>query len=453
MKSSLLSIACAGSMLLPLPGSAQDRFPTQLDFCRTVITDMPDPAAPSFYRALPTASTMTTGAGWSGHVHSWFNYMRSGTTGGAQLYLAHRKSIASAAEAYERSVLDRGTPLVAESRRAGFKKSLLDLQAQTRDVIPLTNKYTRASGELDVEFERLKQALLGIREARSGLEAVEKDYAAFLDKLVFDEKLAEKEKLIADAKEVHGVVSLVLGSMSSAPGLVPYDATSIMKALGGQPVGALVNAALRPDAKKLAELDARLARLDAEIKQHRDKAFRSRIDAARAKLERSQIDPVASGKAILTRKLEGFQAVQELAGLEKEGQGFQYFHMLRDYFKDVALAASRLDEAADGYYRFLTRGRPAEAALLLRHIEVDIDHVRSSGAPDPSGEWARVANDAATWLRRDFIPWHKAEVERVGRCVTGFKELRHLQLVDESLNGVTEALGGVPRRDVGKYRF
>lgn len=65
--------------------------------------------------------------------------------------------------------------------------------------------------------------------------------------------------------------------------------------------------------------------------------------------------------------------------------------------------------------------------------------------------WDR--NEAATWLRRDFIPWHKAEVGRVERRLTGFEELLHLQRVDESINGVTNALGGVPKKDLGKYRF
>src|SRR5262249_27926535 len=154
--------------------------------------------------------------------------------------------------------------------------------------------------------------------------------------------------------------------------------------------------------------------------------------------ERSGTVPESSANKILDHKLKSWQAVQALAGLEREGQGFQFFHKLRDYYKAVAFKASPLNEAANNYYQFLTTGRPAEGEILLTRIEVDMAHVESNNL-EPTGEWAKLATSASSWLKDRYIPWYRPEVQRVGECLKGFKELRHLRPVDESINRVVEA--------------
>ena len=50
-----LALVAAVTLLWLHPGHAQDRFDTELSFCATINTPMPDPGAPSFYTVMPYA--------------------------------------------------------------------------------------------------------------------------------------------------------------------------------------------------------------------------------------------------------------------------------------------------------------------------------------------------------------------------------------------------------------
>jgi hypothetical protein len=222
-----------------------------------------------------------------------------------------------------------------------------------------------------------------------------------------------------------------------------------MKGISGEPTASIIKVAFAPNPKKLAELDGKLEDLDRKLKEHRDKGFTEKVKAARLKFESSATVPESSASKILDHKLKSWQAVQALAGLEPEGQGFQFFHKLRDYYKAVAFKASALNEAVNNYYQFLTTGRLAEGETLLTRIATDMAHVELNKL-EPTGKWAKLATSASSWLKDRYLPWYRPEVQHVGECLKGLKELRHLRSVDESVNQVIEATGGIPL-SLGKY--
>ncbi len=283
--------------------------------------------------------------------------------------------------------------------------------------------------------------------ARKDLAALQKDYLGFVDELRRSEVAAERQKLIEDAAEVSRVISLVIGALSTAQIVAaPFSAGSIVKLLNGEPVQSAL-ALIGPDQGKISELDARLTRLDAQIQEHKQGAFTDRIDAAAHKLEEARSLANGAAKNILNHKLQTLQALNQLSKLETSSSGF--FHALSAYQKSVATAAAALDEAAVTYYRWLASD-PAEAELLLRHIELDKAHVQQNSL-DRGGKWTALATDAERWLRTMFLSWYQPEIKRVGICITGFRELRHLAIVNEAVNRVIEATGSERTEGMGKY--
>jgi hypothetical protein len=432
-------------------GHAQSQFEEELAFCKTITTKMPDPRAPSFYTALPTRNGAASGAGWSGHVKAWFNFMRDSNSGAMKQYLVHDAELTRAATEYRQAVIDRGSELLAESGKSTFKNSVKNLNLKTNGQVDnLVSQYVNESREVQNAYGDLRRALIDVQEAKAGLESVRNEYEAFLNEMKHRELQEEKQTLLDEAADIQALLSSTIGSLSNVTSAIPFDGISIMKGISGEPVSSIIKLAFGPDPTKLAELDAKLLNLDTKIKEHRDRGFTEKIKAARLKFERSESVPESSANKILDHKLKSWQAVQALAGLEREDQGFQFFHKLRDYYKAVAFKASALNEAVNNYYRFLTKGRPAEGEILQTRIEADLSHVDRHKL-EPSGEWAKLATSASSWLNDRYLPWYRPEVQHVGGCLKGFKELRHLRPVDNSINRVVEATEGIPQSNLGKY--
>lgn len=453
MRMPSLTVFVLGLTLCVRQAHAENPFDGSLGFCRTVSTPMPDPAAPSFYTALPTHGGAIAGAGWSGHVRAWFRFMRSREHGAVKQYLAHEKQLSSTTDAYRAVVVETGGKLLKETQKATFKRSVQDFNRKTGSkVIELVNEYVDESDQAARGYQGLSQALLEVEASRKDLLAVRDDYEAFLTELQYKAVEAEKRALLDEAAEVSGMVSSVIGGLANGLTAIPFDAISIMKALTGDPISSIIKAAFGPDPAQLAALDARLRVLDEQLRGHKEKGFRNRIEAARLRLEKAKGAADLAVAAILEHKMKTWQAIHQLAGLEREGQGFQFFHALRDYYKTVAFAGASLNDAVNGYHRWLHGAWLSEGELLARHIEVDVDVVRREDR-DPTGEWGNLAAEPAAWLSRSYLPWYRDEVQRVGACVTGFKQLRHLHLVNQSVNQVIDATGGIRRDDLGRYLF
>jgi hypothetical protein len=447
-----VTVFVLGFTLFVQEAHAGNPFDGSLGFCQTISTPMPDPAAPSFYRALPTSDGAIAGAGWSGHVRAWFRFMRNSESGAVRQFLAHEKRLSSTSDAYRVVVIDEGGKLLKETEKATFKKSVQDFNRKTGRVISLVNQYVNESDQAARGYEALRQAILEVQASRIDLLAVRDDYEAFLTEMQYKALEKEKQKMLNEAAEVSQMVSSVISSLANAPTAIPFDAISIMKLLKGDPFPSIIKAAFGPDPARLGALDARLQVLDGALREHRDKGFRNRIGAVRLRLEKAKSAADLEAEAILEHKRKTWQAVHELAGLEREGHGFQFFHALRDYYRAVAFTGASLNEAVNGYYRWLTGTWLSEGEILATHIDVDVDHVRKHDL-DPRGEWMNLAAEPAAWLRSDYLPWYRNEVQRVGACITGFKELRHLGLVNEAMNQVIDATGGIRRDDLGRYLF
>jgi len=411
-------------------------------------SEMPDPTAPSFYGALPTNAGMVQGAGFSAHVNSWFRYMRD-ERGGIGEYQASRRALEQTLASFEKTYVARAGAIEQESRKSTFNEPLLALKKRSgAQAVELTNRYVQAADSVGTEYVKLRAALLDIQEARSNLVVVQSDYSAFLIELKISEAQGEKGRLIAEAREVQELVTRVVSGLAGVSG-APVTASSVGKSIAGQSF--LIDAAFGPDVAALASLDAKLADLDRQFEEHRRKGFTERLKQARSRLERSALVAEASARAIPGKKFEMYGALQSLAAIEAQGQGFGYFRALQSYYKDIAAAAAPVDEAAGRYGRFIQRNRPAEASLLQRRIEVDIDHVNRTQPSDSTGEWLKLARNASTFLRDPFVPWQAGESRRVDACQRSLKELRHLQVVDREMNEVTRLLDGIPPADLKKY--
>jgi hypothetical protein len=431
---------------------AEERFDRELGFCQTISTPMPDPRAPSFYTALPTGTgKKIAGAGWSGHVKAWFNFMRDPVGGAVPQYLAYEKQLGRTAQEYRQAVIEQGSKLLKETEKSSFKKSVQDLNtSKNSQVVILVDEYGNEDKEVKEGYKALGRAVGEVEVAKKDLVAVQREYDAFLSEMKKKDLEQEKQLLLDESESVFKALSVLIGSLSTSAAAIPFDATSIVKVIGGDPITSIVKLAVRPDPAKLAALDAQLEELETKIKEHKDKAFRAKIASARVRLENNLSLSQSSAERILLHKQKSFQKIHALAGLEKEGHGFQFFHSLLDYYKSVAKKAASLNEAVNGYYKFLTATRLDEGEILLKHIEVDIDHVRRHNL-DPGGEWMRLAVQSESWLKTHYLPWYQPEVQGVGKCLTGFKELRHLGLVDKSVNMVIEATNGIPDRELGNY--
>ncbi len=453
MKPLTLPVAALSALVCLAEVHAEGPFERELGFCETISTPMPDPRASSFYVALPTSTGRIAGAGWSGHVKAWFNFMRDGNVGAVKQYLAHDERLSRTAQEYRQLVIGEGGKLVKETEKSAFKGSVRDFNTRKNShVVRLVNQYVNESNEVARKYKELRGAILEVKATKEDLVSVRDEYEAFLKEMQYKDLDKEKRRLLSEAMSVSQTVTTVIDSMANIYTAIPFDATSIMGLLKGNPITSIVKLAFGPDPSKLAKLDAQLEALDREIKEHKDRAFRSKIQAARLRLEKNELVASSSAQEILSHKLKTWQAISELAGLESERGSFQFFHVLRDYYKAVALKAAALNEAVNSYYQFLTTTRLDEGEILVKHIEVDVAHVRQYNL-DPTGEWMKFATEAASWLEKDYLPWYRAEVERVGACITGFKELRHFHLVNKSVNLVIEATGGIPQPELGKYLF
>ncbi|MGH7359950.1 MAG: hypothetical protein ACREJR_14150, partial [Candidatus Rokuibacteriota bacterium] len=232
-----LTLVAAVTLLWLHTGHAQDRFDTELSFCATINTPMPDPAAPSFYSALPTSTGKSVGAGASGHVKAWFTSMRDRNTGAAKQYLDHDAALSAAAKEYRRAVIEQGGKLLEQTDKSTFKKSVKDLNTKTNGkVLDLVNRYVNESRAVAGAYKELREALLGVGKAKKELASVQDDYEAFLNEMRYKKLSAEKAELLRRAEETQQLLSMVLGSLASANTFVPFDATSIMKGLTGAPV-------------------------------------------------------------------------------------------------------------------------------------------------------------------------------------------------------------------------
>lgn len=433
---------------------AENPFDGSLGFCRTVSTQMPNPEAPSFYTALPTNDGIIAGAGWSGHVGAWFRFMRSREHGAVRQYLEHDEQLLSTTDAYRVVVVEAGGKLLKETERAAFKKSVQDLNRRTNSrVSDLLNEYVNESAEAARAYKRLMgQAIPETEASRKDLVAVLAEYDTFLTGLQYTAVEQEKKDLLAEAAEISGIVSSMIGTLANAMSVVPFDAISIMKGLKGDPFPSIVKMAFAPDPARLGELDARLRMLDEKLRGHQEKGFRNRIEAARLRLAKARSAAEVAAEEVLEHKMKTWQAIHELAGLEREGQGLQFFHALRDYYRAVALTGASLNEAVNRYHRWLHGTWLSEGTLLATHIQVDVEFVRRHGL-DPTGEWTKLAAEPAAWLRRDYLPWYRGEVDRVGACLAGFKQLRHLHLVNEAMKLAIVATGGISVGDLSMYLF
>ena len=438
----------AAAMLFSFQAAHGDSgFKEELAFCKTANTPMPDPRAPSFYTALPMRNGVATATGWSGHVNAWFQYMRDENSGATKQYLAHNAKLSHAAKEYREVVVQKETQLLKEVNKNTFKKSVNELNRRTDSRLKtLLQQYVNESREVASAFAELKGALLDLQRAKTALVSVHSEYESFLTEMGRQELEGEKERLIGDAAKIQELLFLTVNSLSNITAAIPFDAISIMKGISGEPT----KLAFGPDSEKLATLDPKLQALDDNIVEHKNRGFRINIEAARLELEKSQMVALNSASRIVDHKRKSWQAVNELADLERKGQGFQFFHKLRDYYKSVAFKAAALNEAVNDYNQFLTTGKPSEGELLWKRIEADIAHIHQNKL-EPTGDWMKLATSAALWLDERYIPWYRSEVQRVGACLTGFKELRYLGPVDKFLNLAIEAAGGIPNPNLGKY--
>ncbi len=154
MKSSTIRVAAVSALLCSLDGRAQveEFLEDSLEFCDPLTTPMPDPKAPSFYRALPVSTGgMIANAGWSGHVRSWFERMRSSGTGAEARFVEHEARLTEKAAAYRRVVVEQGGKLIQATEKPSFRQMVQDLDRKKDGrVSELTDRYVNESALVTV---------------------------------------------------------------------------------------------------------------------------------------------------------------------------------------------------------------------------------------------------------------------------------------------------------------
>jgi len=442
--------SCLGLALYAGAAWSQQGVSMALDACREIITDMPDPRAPSFYGALPTANGMLPGAGWSGHVNAWFNYMRGG--GGSARYLKSRRAVEQAASRYEQALVEGAQKVTAAAARPDLDREIRGLNQQTSGKVLEYVKAYDARGAADVaKYAELRAAQSDLKAVREKLIAVQRDYDAFVAELARANTEAEKKALFTNASEVESVLASAVEALRLTSELIPLDPVSAVKS-GADITVKVVSLLLRPGSGAVGRLDAKLAELDAKIEEHRRKAFTARITEASHQIDAAQERLLNAAREISRNRLQMFDALQQLAGIEPAGAQPKYFGALWEYYKGAAVAGANLHDATREYYDFLVRDRPGESALLLMHIRTDIEHVRRSSVADPTGgRWQDTATDAERWLGGMYIPWRNKDVSGASRCLRALKEFQHLRLADESTKYINDKVfNGLSRADYGK---
>jgi len=438
--------SCLGLALCAGAAWSQQGVSMALDPCREIITNMPDPEAPSFYGALPTSNGMVRGAGWSGHVNAWFNYIKGG--GGSAKYLKSRRAIEQAASRYEQALVAGAKKVAAARASPDFEREIRALNLKTSGKVLEYVKAYDARGADDVAmYAQLRAAQSDLKAVRDRLVVVQREYDVFVAELARANTEAEKKALFASASEVEGVLASAVEALRLTSQFVPLDPVSAVKSAADITVK-VVPLLLGPGSGAVGRVDAKLAELDAKIEEHRRKAFTARITEASHQINAAQERLLNAARAISRNRLQMFDTLQQLAGIEPARAQPKYFGALWEYYKGAAVAGADLHAATRDYYEYLVRDRPGESALLLVHIQTDIEHVRRSNVADPTGgQWQDTARDAERWLRGMYIPWRNRDVSGASTCLRALKEFQHLRLADESakyindkvFNGLSEA--------------
>jgi hypothetical protein len=444
LASCLVLALCAGGAW------SQQGVSVALDACREIITDMPDPRAPSFYGAIPTSTNgMVTGAGWSGHVNAWFNYMRGG--GGSAKYLKLRGAVEQAASRYEQALVTGAKKVTAAAARPGLETDIKALNTRSGKVLEYVQAYDAHGAEEVAKYAELRAAQSDLKAVREKLIAVQSDYDAFVAELARANTEAEKQALFKDASDVESALSTAVEALKLTSEFIPLDPVSAVKS-GADISVKIIGVLMAPSSGAVAQLDAKLADLDSKIEEHRRKGFTARIREASHQIDAAQERLLNAARAISSNRLQMFAALQDLAGIEPAGAQPKYFGVLWEYYRSAAVAGADLHDATREYYDFLVRDRPGESALLLLHIQTDIEHVRRSGVADPTGgRWQQTATDAEQWLRGMFIPWRNKDVSGASRCLRALKEFQHLRLADENAKYINDKVfNGLSKADYGK---
>lgn len=441
--------SCLGLALCAAGAWGQQGVSVALDACREIVTDMPDPAGPSFYGMLPTTNGMIPGAGWSSHVNAWFNYMKGG---GSAKYLKSRRTIEQAASRYEQALLTGARKVDAAAARPNLGRDLRALNQQTSGKVLEYVKAYDARGVDDVEmYAKLRGAQADLKAVRERLIAVQSEYDTFLAELARANTEAEKKALFTSASEIGAVLSSTVEALRLTSEFVPLDPVSAVKSTASI-VAKVVPVLLAPGSGEVARIDAKLADLDAKIEEHKRKRFRARIMEASHQIEAAQERLLVAARAVSRNRLQMFDALQQLAALEPAGAQPKYFGALWDYYKGAAVAGADLHQATRDYYDYLVSDRPGESALLAVHIQTDMEHVRRTNPPDPTGgRWQESAADAERWLRGMYVPWRNQDVKGSSTCLRALKEFQHLRVADESAKYINDKVfNGLSKADYTK---
>jgi hypothetical protein len=423
---------------------SQEGVSMALDSCREIITDMPYPGAPLVvYRALPTNGGMVIGAGWSGHVNSWFQYMRSG--GGPAKYLNSRRAIEQLAPKYEQALVEGAQKVAAVAARPNFRRDILALnQKASGKVLEYVKAYDARGADGVAKYGELRATQSDLMAARQKLVAVQRDYDAFVNELARANTKAEIDALFKSANDARQILGSAVEALRLTSEFIPLDPVSAVKATVGV-AEKIIPLLLEPGAADVARLEASLAELDAKLEEHRRKAFTARITEASHQIDAAQERLLKAARDVARNRLQMADALQQLAALEPASSQFKYFGAIWEYYRGAAIAGADLSKVTREYFDFLTRDRPRESALLLTHIQYDADHVRRYGIADPTGgQWQDSVAKLEQWLQEMFIPWRARDMGGASKCLRALKEFQHLRLADDELKAINEEVFNGP---------
>lgn len=325
---------------------------------------------------------------------------------------------------------DLQTNLQELNKKKGRVNELVKAYRQEgRQIVQAEARAAAAENKVNAAIHENKAAQAAVeqfekRTSRRSLEAQRRD---------LEKAIAKKTKIMSKLFDFAAATS-----QGNAADFAKGEATAFVKE-------SLLSAMTDKEVARLAQIDSKIQALDEAIHSAENNEVRNRLSATRDSLEAAFNESVAANLDSRIHKIEQWNALDELAQIERNhGQGTM-FQELQDYNSQVRYAAAELRKGSEAYMDSLGRGAVSRASEMAQYVEADIRDVESS-VQGGDRAWDMSARTSKGYFE-SVERWRQGEFRRYRQLRNRLIEGRHLNLIDDTMKKAEEALGGTVKED------
>lgn len=316
---------------------------------------------------------------------------------------------------------------------------------KVEDLIAQYNKWDR----------KVDQASAGAGAARSDLDAAEKDLVAAEKLMTVDQQKAGKAAYQAEKKQLEKRMKARAGAFSSAVKLAASfvaDPAGTIKSVGWKKAQeAALDLMNDGDRRRVIEIDAKIAAIDAQMKSNVSAAIRAKLSAAKSRYEGAKQKLIKANLELVGAREGRWNAVDRLASLERTYRtGSTVFRKMQTYYSQVAKLGKTVHDQSQAFIDALgadvfTKDAHRMDVWIHSDQKTSGDEMRSERAAP--FRWQSKAVRA--YIHR-LQAWRDSEIKKHEQLQRNIEKGTHLDLADRVFGKIETAVfkHTVDRQDI-----